>query len=154
MPAGPPRARRLHRRRQPRIPAAREGLLAEPHVGLAGLDDPQVRQVDLADVHPGVGPPGEPVPQEPAVEVQRFEFRVGVADDLGQEAVGADVVVERGPELLGGPQVGLGQCSVPVAGRVGEPVQLSVRPLKLAARRRCLLGLQVLRGERHDLRVD
>ncbi len=41
---------------------------------------------------------GQPVEQVPAVEVEAFQLRVGVGDDLGEEAVLADVVVEVGAE--------------------------------------------------------
>ena len=84
-----------------------------------GARDPQVCQVDLAQVDARVLPPVEAREQQAPVDVEPFQLAVVVADDLGEEPVLADVALQRPAELLGTPRVVGEELGETVASRLG-----------------------------------
>ena len=105
-------------------------LGGQADVVLAGLGDPQMGEVELADVHAAVLPPGQPVEQVLTVQIQPFQLAVDILwwQDLRQEAVFTQVVAQIGSEHRRGVEILVLECDEPVPGGLGEAIERPMPP--------------------------
>ena len=121
---------------------------------LTGAGDPQVRQVDLAQVHARILAPVEDGEQQAPVDVKPFQLAIVVGDHLGEEPVLADVALQRPAELLGTLGIVDKELGETVTGRVKVAIKTGMRPLPLGIGPGRALRSQVCLGEGANLRVD